>query len=273
MTIGATFNGRVGTMGWYHGEPHSPIATTAFPKSADALRQATPPTYGDRNTFYSNGGGTTARFERLFPKGSPRFDTVYEDMPVHATDAHFIRDDEIRRVNLHPRDFDRVIAVEDVRRYAIAEIPYGMTPDGKTVMQQVGWWGWGAACYAMLAMDHGREPNVDFIITNNTSRMSSLRGRLSRLDLKATPARVIKSDSRETAQGIELVIQAFGPGILKVSGETSGYTIILDAISLKENTATIRDPFHGWSIDTTAEAVLSRVDNSDIGCLLVIRTD
>ncbi len=67
----------------------------------------------------------------------------------------------------------------------------GRAPDGRAVMQQLGWRGCGAACESMIRADHRIE-------------------------------------------------------------------IVLDELSWSEDSAKLRDPYHGWAITTTANALLQR---------------
>ena len=52
--------------------------------------------------------------------------------------------------------------------------------------------------------------------------------------------------------------------IIGVDGEIGGHVIILDSLSIERDRAVIRDPYHGWSIEVKASAILKRTDSEVI---------
>ena len=54
---------------------------------------------------------------------------------------------------------------------------------------------------------------------------------------------------------LKRAIQAQGSGIVFVDSGCGGHAIIVDSITESLSTAVIRDPFHGWQITVTGEAL------------------
>ncbi|MFH1729890.1 MAG: FHA domain-containing protein [Pseudomonadota bacterium] len=203
---------------------------------------------------------------RGFPKGSSS-DTVYIEKgasPHHPKVIYkndlgikFITDSEIKRVNLHREDLT----------FKHLDMNYGVTLDGKFVIPQLGFRGCVAACASMLAMDYGKGPDMRYWRETNLSNHESAAGILGRLGIN-TRIIPLEGNNSQRAHNLELLLQQYGSTMLSIGGELGGHMIIIDYFSPSQNTAIIRDPHHGWSITTTAEAITQR----GIGDILVVES-
>lgn len=199
--------------------------------------------------LYSNEDPKEAR---MFPRGSSADTAAFglKRKYLHASQDFFIRSEEILEVHLHPLDFSYVLSPHWGH--------YGKTADGKTVLQQDGWRSCVAACAVMLTLDHCKSPDVEWFASCNLANHEELVWRFEKVGLKGTTINFSNSSRKKAAKRLESLIELHGSGILSVGGEVGGHVIILDAFSLKNNTATIRDPYHGWCITTVAQAILDR---------------
>lgn len=184
---------------------------------------------------------------RKFPHGSHE-DTLVGEKPVNASTTHFLGDEEILRVDLHPDEY--------------RPPRFGKTKDGRTVIQQVGWRGCGAACASMLMADRKISPDLQWLQDCNLSSDDHLCEMLKiKTGLPVELAEKRSSSREEIGRFFEERLAAHGPAILSIGGELGGHVIVLDTFSSSNNTASLRDPYHGWAIATTADAILKRLGN------------
>ncbi|MBI3540799.1 MAG: hypothetical protein HY073_01455 [Deltaproteobacteria bacterium] len=200
--------------------------------------------------------------KRRYPRGSMA-DTAWVGDSGRAEYAHsstesFIGDREILRVILHPDQFSMHFNDED------NVVFYGITNNGKTVLQQPGCRACGAACGVMLLMDHRKEPDLDWLVNCNLENESSMISGLIKNGLPVKISSVFyKSEGRamskrERGRRLEDLVSTGGSGILSIVGEIGGHFILVDHFCMATDRAVIRDPFHGWCIETTANAILER---------------
>jgi hypothetical protein len=115
-------------------------------------------------------------------------------------------------------------------------------------------------CVAMLVLDHGRVPNFKAIKETNLANDSKAMNWIEEAGLKPKLTELIDKEKRGDVLSRCLV--EHGPGILSVNHpEIGGHVIVLDAISKGENTAKIRDPFHGRSVTLKLDVLLSWVSD------------
>jgi hypothetical protein len=124
--------------------------------------------------------------------------------------------------------------------------------NGRHILLQSGQRGCTAGAVAMLLLDHGRRPDPRDFQEANFEKCERMAEQIRRagLSVHLTPGRM-------NAHELERLLAARGPGIVGVvTEEAGGHVIMLDAVALKEGIAVIRDPFHGWQIRITLEALM-----------------
>ncbi|MFH1654353.1 MAG: cysteine peptidase family C39 domain-containing protein [Pseudomonadota bacterium] len=214
---------------------------------------------GEKRIRSENAG----QHKRHFPPGSGNEncaliiteDEIYTDRPYE----HFIPDEEIRSVLFHPNQF----------QYRVDKVTFGKQEDGKHVVQQRAWNSCSIACNAMIALDHGAR--VDFeLVANacNPSLSETVVSGLISAGLDAVSMHFPEDDKVNLAKKTEELLRKFGSCIASVYWENvSSHAIVLDHFSIETDTAVIRDPFHGWTIETGAQAFLKR----SVGEFVVVR--
>ncbi len=187
------------------------------------------------------------------------------DVSIHDphSQAIFIQHDEILHVEAPPVDHDQqVFAVQQFGTGPSTNaIPYGITRDGRHVMQQQGYRGCAAACSAMLVMDHGKGTNGLWVWVRNCnfSDTDQANEAIQQTGLTTVwTSYYIEGNDHDRGILLERLLAINGSGILGVGGEIGHHVVLLDFLSMTENWAVIRDPFHGWSLTITAEALLKR---------------
>lgn len=124
------------------------------------------------------------------------------------------------------------------------------TAHQKAIIQQAAMRGCTAAVTAMLIMDHGKECDIGSLRMRNLGQTGTMKHDIEKAGLKPviSPCR--------TLADLKKLIQAHGSAIISISGEIGGHVIIVDAI--EGDRARIRDPYHGWEITITLDALKSR---------------
>lgn len=203
------------------------------------------------------GKGMGGGLIRRFPRGSSN-DTIFGFFDAssgkmtfqnaHASTTPFIGDKEIASVLLHPDEFQN----------SIGGVRYGVSPTGQAVLQQVSTRGCGHACTAMLGLDNQRPLPVEWL----ADELSTIEAQVAELGTVGLKTKVTHfpygMDRQVVGQMLDNLVLEGGPGLLGVTGEIGGHAIVLDSLSMSHNVAIIRDPYHGWQIITTAEAILKR---------------
>ena len=131
------------------------------------------------------------------------------------------------------------------------------TSYGTSVIQQQGLRGCPAGAASMLIQDHGKKVSITDLIRSNLGDDNTVIGMITNADLihHYTP----KLSLKELPQ----LLSAHGPAIVGIWDPILfGHYIIVDAIV--DGKAWIRDPFHGWAITVTLEALKKRSPTSAI---------
>jgi hypothetical protein len=120
---------------------------------------------------------------------------------------------------------------------------------------------WTASVTNMIRLDKGIKPDVQIEYTRNIGTLEQIASELNISGINAvtnTPTERLPIRARE--QILESALKESRSIILSVGGEIGGHVIILDKFDTETNTATIRDPYHGWSIKTDARGIANRFD-------------
>lgn len=161
---------------------------------------------------------------------------------IHYKGAVLFQDDEILGIDLHPMDYKPPT--------------WGVTRDGRSLVQQVGFRGCIAACASMMQLDRGVEPDRRWLESCNLEKKEHAVERLVWSGLAAMRVRELGAD---IPRRLEELIGLSGGILLGISGELGSHVIILDEVDRSEGMARIREPFHGWSITVQLESLLQRV--------------
>lgn len=242
--------------------PHHGISALngLFPQTRTRPNNLIPPATTNTESSYYPRPPATRHRTRLEPALSMVETLLDAQMGLRKRLPQFIDDEEILEIHLHPDDF-----LYELPKHAFYEsitVPYGRLSDGRAVLQQVGATGCGAACTAMMLLDHGRHPDICRVVhCDKTHDDSVLVSELEEAGLNVHLSKIFYPWTEQDGTELESLLTRSGPGILGViglQGEIGGHFIILDSLSIEQNTATIREPFHGWNITITAESILKR---------------
>ncbi len=154
-------------------------------------------------------------------------DTVYFDQDFNPISAHgtaeFVTDEQI------------------VKKYPL-------TGDGKHVLLQQGTRTCVPTAITMLALDLGRTPLFEEMRRGNMTTEEMMERFLQKAGL-LYKIHNLHGGAIERVTTLMALLKD-GPGLLGIlHPEVGSHMVVLDAISLKKMTATIRDPYHGWRID------------------------
>lgn len=174
----------------------------------------------------------------------------------------FIQDNEIYSVILHPNDLGNPREVHyrpiGARHNSSVMVKFGVTFYGKHVIAQNRFGGCGAACENMLRLDNKVTPDWEFQKECHLVNIEEIGTRLHRAGLGTFHIRYSFSHDAFGKRSLTNAVKRFGPMMVGIHGEAGGHFIVLDHFDGENNIAVIRDPFHGWAIATTADAILSR---------------
>lgn len=134
----------------------------------------------------------------------------------------------------------------------------GITENCKHVILQLATRSCVPTCVAMLVMDHGKNPDYLSIKYTNLAHDEQAIQWIEKAGLKhkLTPL----ADSQNVIETLRECIQKHGSGILSVNGEIGSHVVILDEIY--EETAVIRDPYHGWAVTISLESLRKRISKN-----------
>lgn len=139
-------------------------------------------------------------------------------------------------------------------------------PGNKNVVFQQASNGCTAGASCMLALDHGRVLDINVMRARNLSPIERCEEDLRSvgLEVETTPGFEIYDDFRLSFSKTRLAddMAANGPCITVIqdAGANVAHAIVIDAVNLQDNTATIRDPWHGWMIDVNLDALITRLN-------------
>lgn len=124
----------------------------------------------------------------------------------------------------------------------------GKTPDGKVVFQQTAVRRALSAALAMLISDRlGRLSPPLWQIRS----IDSAERELEEVGLKA-----VVSTTPASLDRLKMQLASFGPLTLSVHNGIPGQDIVIDSI---EEVGAIRDPYHGWAVEISLEALLKSI--------------
>ncbi|MEI6242524.1 MAG: hypothetical protein WCP39_03860, partial [Chlamydiota bacterium] len=111
-------------------------------------------------------------------------------------------------------------------------------------------------CIGMLVLDHKKTPNYKAIKETNLADNKQAIEWIKEAGL--TPKMTEIPNVGNKAEFLVKCLQENGSGKLSIDHpEICGHGIVLDEISIENNTAMIRDPSHGWALTIKLNALLS----------------
>lgn len=123
-------------------------------------------------------------------------------------------------------------------------------------------------CIAMIALDRGKTPNYTGIHYSETMNRCHAYLKVEGVGLSPILTHFYKTQHVDICGVLTRCVHENGPGVLIIIHPNIGeHAVVLDAISERENTAMIRDPFHGWSLTMHLSILLSWV-NEDLSYFL-----
>lgn len=134
-----------------------------------------------------------------------------------------------------------------------------ITESGRHVILQQAGKSCVAASVAMLILDHGRIPDYESIKTAHLAEREDAIAWIKRAGL--TPKMTGLQSQENKKEVLVECLAKHGSGVLAIHHPViKGHVIVLDEISLKDNTAIVRDSFHGWSLTIKLDALLLWID-------------
>ena len=132
-------------------------------------------------------------------------------------------------------------------------IAVSLYEDSKHVIMQTAIAGCSAAVAAMLSMDKGKIFPLKVLQSRSAETSEQIEKDLLSLGFtaKKTDLKDLKTGSCLDIRKLDDLIFRYGPAIVRILEAYSdiAHFIIVDAISFKENTVTVRDPWHGYLMD------------------------
>jgi len=155
-------------------------------------------------------------------------------------------------------DDNEILCIHDVVKKVLINGERGQpgifvlyTKNNKAIIQQQATRGCTAAVTAMLIMDHGKHVSVVSLRSRNLGNTEGMKSDLKQCGLTAVQ---FQEKSWESAR-VQLETQ--GSAIISlVDSQMGGHVCVLDAMD--QNSARIREPYHGWEITVTREALEKR---------------
>ncbi|MDN3506853.1 MAG: hypothetical protein P0S96_06455 [Simkaniaceae bacterium] len=130
----------------------------------------------------------------------------------------------------------------------------GITKSGEHVLLQQATRSCVPTCIAMLILDRGGSPNYEAIENTDLANDSQAFDWISEAGYKPM---LTKLNKEKITQHLAALIKEHGSGKLGIDHPDAGFhAVVLDAISLEDQTAQIRDPYHGWKITITLDTLL-----------------
>lgn len=189
--------------------------------------------------------GMSSKKKRRYPPGNSS-DTIVGDpygnvVLSNGFHVKFIQDKEILEV--HP-----IIKLENKDG-----VRYGVDNRGRAVVHQPGARSCTAAVTAMLILDMGAKASCRALDSRNLGQLETKLMDIREAGLKPVTTQVAD------VEGLDAQIRKLGPAIVSVGGEVGGHVMVVDSVDLVNKTARIREPFHGWSITITLDALKKRI--------------
>jgi hypothetical protein len=133
-----------------------------------------------------------------------------------------------------------------------------------TIQQQASR-GCSAGAAAMLILDLGRHlSDYNALWGRSLSDHRAVRGDIATAGLTPLVHEFEPNLTREErAEILENLLRSYGPAVVAISdNEVGGHFIVVDSIDA--NQAIVRDPYHGWRITVTREALTGRLSGNPV---------
>lgn len=165
-------------------------------------------------------------------------------------DVKFIPDEEIVKV------YDFIPEKQKQVKEGECSVSIDFTINGKAVIQQQAKRGCTAAVSAMLIYDNDKKFALEDLLSRNLGQNDTILYDIEKAGLEPTEERI---ENANPIVSLKQAIEKAGSAIITVTDESiGGHVIMVDHIDLEKNIARIRDPYHGWEIDITLEALQKR---------------
>lgn len=231
-----------------HGQPSTTIQKRSSKKTSNIVAQP-----------------VTSRSGPLMRKYPPisHVDTVrFEKAGQAATSAHgtglLFSDEEI--VGIQPVKREKNLGDGVVVQFTV---------HNKAVIQQQGTRGCTAATAAMLIMDKQGNPDIEALKNTNLGSTDSQKRIITRAGFMPSVTTLPELSfasidiRRKHLQQLQKLIQMRGAAVVNIDDSNLGnHVIVVDEITDKD--ARVRDPYHGWEITITLEALAKRFSGGDV---------
>ena len=138
-----------------------------------------------------------------------------------------------------------------------------VTEQGRHVILQQAVKSCGPSCAAMLILDHGKKPDYDTIKHVSLSNTDQVAKWIEDAGLQSKKTD-LSAEKEDKVGALIKCLNKDGPGVLSIyHDEIHGHFIVLDAISIDDHTAMIRDPFHGWALTMKLNALIPWICSKD----------
>lgn len=205
----------------------------------------------DIETRHKIVGDRTTGLARRYPPSGIRDPMRVEfegDRMVMITDVYLcFQDDEIKEIHAHEREENR------------DGIVVHYSKNGQAIIQQQALEGCTAGAAAMLIADRQIMIHTGRLLRERTASDGKV---VIPRDIEAARLTPITS-SYSGIEHLASAIRTHGSAIIGINDTlgTRAHVIIVDAIHFDDQTAVIRDPYHGWQITVTLDALRSRVES------------
>ena len=179
----------------------------------------------------------------------------------HEPSAQLFLDAEVRAVYLGPNSCTNLIPGNPTLQSM--RVSYGRFVDPQDpnkvlhVIPQFQWHGSGYAVSEMLKLDRGIPADLASLVFKGIDDSMSMETRLREALI---PARSEWPHDVEPLNHLRKMISQHGSTVVQLNGELGQHFVIVDHIDDLAGIAQIRDPYHGWAIGVTTEALQKRLD-------------
>ncbi|NGX48078.1 MAG: hypothetical protein K1000chlam3_01466 [Chlamydiae bacterium] len=130
----------------------------------------------------------------------------------------------------------------------------GITKSGEHVILQQATRSCVPTCVAMLILDRGGKPNFDAVERIDLATNEQALDWIGEAGFKP---KITRLNEENVAKQLFELLKENGSGKLGINDpKIGGHAIVLDAISLEDKNAQIRDPYHGWKITIRLDTLL-----------------
>ena len=136
----------------------------------------------------------------------------------------------------------------------INDVKITFTQEGhKAVIQQQATRGCTAAAATMLMVDHGKDPDSQYLSLTNLGDESSMAQAIQKAGLMPRVQKV-----QNNLRSLRDAITKHGPAVVGIQ-EGGSHVVVVDEISENLDKVRLRDPYHGWAIVVSGEAFTKRL--------------